>query len=167
MASEETTQVSGGEVVPAIASAELAEAILGADFSSSSASGSSESILLVEDEAFVRTVTAEVLQSAGYRVTLAATAAEALQSLELQQQESEFVDLLLVDVVLPGKSGYEISAVFAALCPGGKILLMTGYAEHLACCDRFTADQAYLAKPFTAETLLRKVREALHRNSLA
>ncbi|MGA2413312.1 MAG: response regulator [Candidatus Sulfotelmatobacter sp.] len=159
---EETTRVSEAEIVPAIASAELAEAILGTEFSSSVAAGGSESILLVEDEAFVRTVTAEVLQSAGYRVTLAATAAEALRSLEMQQQDSEFVDLLLVDVVLPGKSGYEISTVFAALCPGGKILLMTGHAEHLASCDRFTADQAYLAKPFTAETLLRKVRAALH-----
>ena len=159
---EEATRVSEAEIVPAIASAELAEAILGTEFSSSIAAGGSESILLVEDEAFVRTVTAEVLQSAGYRVTLAATAAEALQSLELHQQESELVELFLVDVVLPGKSGYEISTVFAALCPGGKILLMTGHAEHLASCDRFTADQAYLAKPFTAETLLRKVRAALH-----
>ena|SRR5271166_6785278 len=163
----ETLQVSGPEILPIIASPGLAEAILAANFSDSIATGETETILLVEDEAFVRAVTSEVLQSAGYVVKLAASAAEALEKLEKQTPGSEFVDLLLADVVLPGKSGYELSQEFAALCPMGKILLMTGYAEHLAWCGQFVTDQAYLAKPFSAETLLRKVRAALDLNSFA
>jgi DNA-binding response OmpR family regulator len=85
----------------------------------------------------------------------------------MRWQYSEFVDLLLADVVLPGKNGYELSNEFVAMCPGGKILLMTGCAEQLARCDRCTWDRACLAKPFSAETLLRKVRAALDRNSFA
>lgn len=161
----ETIGVSGSIVLPSVASAALVEAILGATFSESTATG--ETILLVEDEAFVRVVTAEVLESAGYRVTLAATAAEAWKSLEMQGRDSEFVDLLLADVLLPGKSGYELSKEFVAMCPGGKILLMTGCAEHLACCNRFACDRADLAKPFSAEMLLRKVRAALDLSSFA
>src|SRR5271168_4451609 len=134
----ETIEVSGSEILVDVAAAGLAEAILGADLSGSLAAGGTEAILLVEDESFVRLVTAEVLESAGYRVTLAATAAEAWKNLEMRWQDSEFVDLLLTDVLLPGKSGYELSKEFVAMCPGGKSLLMTGCAENLACCDRFT-----------------------------
>ncbi len=164
---QETIEVSGSEILVNVAAAGLAEAILGADLSGSLAAGGTEAILLVEDEAFVRVVTAEVLESAGYRVTLAATAAEAWKSLETRRQDPECVNLLLTDVLLPGKSGFELSKEFMAMCPGGKILLMTGCADHLACCDRFTCARGYLAKPFSVETLLRKVRAALDLNSFA
>jgi CheY-like chemotaxis protein len=164
---KETRQLIGPPILPIFASPGLAEAILAANFSHSLATGENEIILLVEDEAFVRTVTSEVLESAGYRVRLAASAAEALERLGEQMPGSEFVDLLLADVVLPGKSGYELSQEFAALCPAGKILLMTGYAEHLAWCHQFVNERLYLAKPFSADTLLRQVRAALDRNSFS
>src|ERR1035441_10058262 len=61
-----------------------------------------KTILLVEDEAFVREVTCEVLRSAGYRVLAAKNAAEAMRIYEARGDE---VELLIRDVVLPGESG--------------------------------------------------------------
>jgi two-component system cell cycle sensor histidine kinase/response regulator CckA len=117
----------------------------------------SETILLVEDEAFVRKVTAEVLASAGYKLVIAGSAAEAAAA----YCRSEAVDLLLADVVMPGRSGRELATEFTRLYPRGRVLLMSGYAEQLALSESSPAGKQYLAKPFTVPTLLRRVREAL------
>jgi CheY-like chemotaxis protein len=123
-----------------------------------------ETILLVEDEAFVRKAAAEVLESAGYRLVIAGSAAEAL---ELCRESCETVDLLLADVVMPGMGGPELAAEFERLCPRPRVLLMSGYvegghAERLP--QRSTYDNGYLAKPFSRQTLLKKVRELLDAN---
>ena len=120
--------------------------------------GAPQTILLVEDEAFVRKVAADVLDSAGYKVLIASSATEAL---EICAKRSEAVDLLLCDVVLPGMSGPVLAVEFQRLCPRARILLMSGYAEELARCDRSCDGKKYLAKPFSIGTLLKKVHEAL------
>ncbi len=120
--------------------------------------GGAETILLVEDEAFVRMATGEVLESAGYRMLIARTAADALNA---QEKCSQGVDLLLADIVLPGRSGYELANEFRGLCPRARILLMSGYAEQLVGCELSACGGAHLAKPFSALTLLRRVRQAL------
>lgn len=66
------------------------------------------SILLVEDENFVREVTAEILMAAGYNVLTARSAVEALR--EFRQHEGE-VELLVADVVLPGKNGRDMARI--------------------------------------------------------
>lgn len=116
-----------------------------------------ETILLVEDEAFVREVAAEVLQSAGYRMLLAANADEAF---EAYGKCGGAVHLLLADIVLPGMSGRELAARFAGLSPKAQILLMSGHAEQ-SVRERCDQCESYLAKPFTMLTLLRRVRDAL------
>ena len=73
--------------------------------------GGAETILFVEDEAFVRDVTCEVLQSAGYRVLTAKNAAEAMR---LYEQNSGEVELLLSDVVLPGRDWVVVGVQAAA-----------------------------------------------------
>jgi len=88
-----------------------------------------ETILLVEDEAFVRNATAEVLESAGYRLVIAASAAEALDA---YRKCVGRVDLLLADVVMPGMSGSELAAEFERLCPRARVLLMSGRDEQVA-----------------------------------
>lgn len=123
--------------------------------------GAPQTILLVEDEAFVRKVAADVLDSAGYKVLIASSATEAF---EIYARRSEAVDLLLCDVVLPGMSGPVLAAEFQRLCPRAGVLLMSGYAEQLARCDRSCDGKKYLAKPFSTGTLLKRVHEALDKN---
>lgn len=120
-----------------------------------------ETILLVEDEAFVRKAAAEVLESAGYKVVLACCAVEALET----STSSGSIDLLLTDIVLPEKmNGSELAAKFGSLCPRARVLLMTGYPEQLGLCGRSAHSTLYLAKPFSSRMLLKTVREALDTN---
>jgi two-component system cell cycle sensor histidine kinase/response regulator CckA len=123
--------------------------------------GGTETILLVEDEGFVRKVTAEVLESGGYKVVIAGNAGEAL---EAYRRLSAPVDLLLADVVMPGMSGRELATEFESLCPSARVLLMSGYAGQLAWCEVSPYGKTYLAKPFSVRILLRKVREVLDEN---
>lgn len=120
-----------------------------------------ETILLVEDEVFVRKAAAEVLESAGYRLLIAGNSAEAL---EVCRESAETVDLLLADVVMPGMSGHELAAKFERLYPRPRVLLMSGYAERLPRRGSSVSGNEYLAKPFSTQTLLRKVREMLDVN---
>ena len=122
---------------------------------------SKETILLVEDEVFVRNATGEALESAGYRVLAAENATQALQVLG---EYAEPVNLLLADIVMPGINGHELARDFSALCPQTRILLMSGYEGQLTSCERSVHRPEYLAKPFSIPMLLRRVREVLDRN---
>lgn len=115
-----------------------------------------QTILLVEDEAFVRKVTAEVLESTGYRLVIAADAREALA-----YRGRPAPDLLLADVVMPGMSGRELAAEFTCLYPSTRVLLMSGYAGELTDHVFPLCGREYLAKPFSIRTLLSRVREVM------
>jgi two-component system, cell cycle sensor histidine kinase and response regulator CckA len=117
-----------------------------------------ETILLVEDEAFVREVTGEVLRSAGYEVLTARNAAEAAG---VYAGRRGGVELLLSDVVLPGENGRVLSRRLRRENPELKVLLVTGYVEQMG-----LREEEYLAKPFSTDVLLRKVREVLDRTGL-
>jgi CheY-like chemotaxis protein len=117
-----------------------------------------ETILFVEDETFVRDVTCEVLRSAGYRVLTAKNAAEAGR---LYHEHRSEVELLLSDVVLPGETGRVLAGRLRRENSKLKILLVTGYAEQMGL--RESKLEECLAKPFSAEVLLRTVRQLLDR----
>ena len=117
-----------------------------------------ETILFVEDEAFVREVTGEVLRSAGYRVLTAKNATEATGVYDQRRGE---VELLLTDVVLPGETGRALAGRLRRENPGLKVLLVTGYAEQMGL--REAMREECLAKPFSTEVLLRRVRQVLDR----
>jgi two-component system, cell cycle sensor histidine kinase and response regulator CckA len=116
-----------------------------------------ETILLVEDEVFVRKAAGAALESAGYRVLTAGNGAQALQACG----QLPTVDLLLADLVMPGISGQDLAKQFTILCPRVPILLMSGYAEQLALCGLSSYCWEYMAKPFSVQVLLRRVREVL------
>ena len=118
--------------------------------------GSVETILYVEDEAFVREVTAEVLLDAGYHVLVAKTAKEAACLYEAQRGE---VDLLLTDVVLPGETGHTLASRLRHAHPTLKVLFVTGYAEQMTL--RESEFESCLAKPFPTQTLLGRIRGLL------
>jgi signal transduction histidine kinase len=123
--------------------------------------GGSETILLVEDEATVRLLARIILQRAGYTVVDAASPADA----ELQWASIGHVDLLLTDVVMPGRTGPDLFRRLSAGRPDLPVLFMSGYADW----DLFDRagvahPAAFLEKPFSAGALLAKVRQALDRN---
>jgi CheY-like chemotaxis protein len=120
-----------------------------------------EMILLVEDETFVRQALAEALTGAGYQITTAANAAEALTACR-----GKYVDLLLTDVVLPGMSGCELAAEFLVMFPRAAILLTSGYTERFILKEQSAHPVEYLAKPFSIATLLERVKKVLIKNQV-
>jgi two-component system cell cycle sensor histidine kinase/response regulator CckA len=113
-------------------------------------------ILLVEDEAFVRDVTCEVLRSSGYRVLVARNAVEAQRQYDQWRGK---VDLLLTDVILPGESGRLLAGKLKQANPELKVLLVTGYLEQMG--SREADQEECLAKPFSSGVLLGRVRQTL------
>jgi CheY-like chemotaxis protein len=132
----------------------------GEDFSlSSTAAG--DTILLVEDEGYVRDVASEILQAEGYVVITARSAAEALACFEKHGP----VKLLVTDVIMPGMNGKELAVRLKALQPNLKTIYMSGYTDNPVLRRDFQAPEvAYLQKPFTLETLSAKVKEVLEGN---
>jgi CheY-like chemotaxis protein len=150
------------EFPPALDSLESFELILGGLFADAGQQNGSETILFVEDEAFVRRVAAEVLESAGYQVIVAACAAEALQAC---RDCPAPVDLLVADVVLPGMNGLKLAEQLEASHPRARILLISGYPEQVALCEVSARNRKFLPKPFSIHSLLRTVRDALDQAS--
>ena len=118
----------------------------------------SATILLVEDQSFVREVAGEVLRCAGYEVLTAKAAPEAIHAYE---QFSGKVDLLLSDIVLPGQSGRALARDLKQRNSNIKVLLISGYAMQPADVESDESTKECLPKPFSAEVLLRRVREVL------
>ena len=114
-------------------------------------------VLLVEDESGVREVVSIFLQSAGYVVFEAGSAAEA----ERLCREIGHIDLLLSDVVMPDANGPELAIRLARMVPGMKTMLISGYPADALSQAGVDADAVYLPKPFSRAVLLRRVREAL------
>jgi two-component system cell cycle sensor histidine kinase/response regulator CckA len=119
-----------------------------------------ETILVVEDEEALRTLTRTCLESNHYSVIEAPNAAVAL---DLAENYGSRIDLLLTDVVMPGMSGRELANRLLALRPEVKVLYMSGYTSDLidqqGILDR---DTVLLEKPFSLHSLLAKVHHALH-----
>ena len=145
----------------AISETTISEAMICTSFVEAEPRGGHETILLAEDEGFVCKVTAEVLQLAGYKLVIARNGTEAVPDFH---QLPEPIDLLLADVVMPGMDGRDLAAKFETLCPHARVLLMSGYAGQLAWYHMSPHGRTCLAKPFSARTLLRKVREVLDTN---
>jgi two-component system, cell cycle sensor histidine kinase and response regulator CckA len=120
----------------------------------------SETILVVEDDLPLRELTVSLLQGAGYRVIEAANAEGAL---DIVKGSEPGIDLLLTDVIMPGKSGVELLELAKAIRPSLRSLFVSGYTGDLvALRGGLVPEAAFLEKPFTRSSLLKKVRSALH-----
>jgi CheY-like chemotaxis protein len=115
-------------------------------------------VLLVEDEQAVRDLVRIILERAGYSVIEAANADEA----ETLFAAMPSIDLLLTDVVMPGRSGFDLFNRLHAQLPSLRVLFISGYTDY-AMFDATIAerDLAFLEKPFSAEGLVAKVRDVL------
>ena len=114
-------------------------------------------ILLVEDEASVRKITALLLKSLGYRLQEASSGEEALR---LTQGSREKIDLVMTDVLMPGMSGRELADVLRARDARLKVLFQSGHTgDALVRHGVVHTEVAFLQKPFTLDALSKKLRE--------
>ena len=118
-----------------------------------------ETILVVEDEETVRKLAIRLLEGQGYKVLEASDGGKALL---LCEKFKERIHLLLTDVVMPGMSGRELAQKLGFLLPKMKVLYMSGYTDDAIVHHGVLEDEVnYLQKPFTLDSLARKVREVL------
>ncbi len=113
-----------------------------------------ETVLVVEDDATVRQVMARILDSAGYAVLLAASLAEALAV----TRDVDALHLLVTDVVMPDNDGVRVAEALRRQRPSLPVVFVSGYAQSV---DALSALGRLIAKPFTTDTFLSAVRDAL------
>ena len=120
----------------------------------------SETILLAEDDAGVRKLAKTILQTHGYTVLEAAQGEDALR---LSGQHEGLIHLMVTDMVMPEMSGRELAERLKPLRPNMKILFVSGYTDKAMLHNgELDPGMAFLQKPFTPQTLARKVREVLY-----
>ena len=115
-------------------------------------------ILVVEDEPAVRHMSVDALRELGYTVVQAENAEQALQQLDLQPS----IALLFTDIVMPDMNGRRLADELVTRRPGLRVLHTTGYTQN-AVIHNGVLDPgvAFLPKPFSLDSLARKVRQVL------
>jgi len=122
--------------------------------------GQGETILVVEDDATVRLILADVLEELGYNVLLASDARPAIPILQSDRR----IDLMVSDVMLPHINGRKLAEIARASRPGLKVLFVTGYAENATVRGDFLdPGMDMLTKPFALDDLGAKVRAMIER----
>jgi two-component system cell cycle sensor histidine kinase/response regulator CckA len=115
-------------------------------------------ILLVEDDAPIRNMTAQVLSRAGYRVLAAASPGEAFSIFEAHAPE---IDLLLTDVVMPEMRGTALAERLVVRRPGLRVLFVSGYSDTMPEVAATIGTVNFLAKPFAPSRLVTTVADLL------
>jgi PAS domain S-box-containing protein len=118
-----------------------------------------ETVLVVEDQEEVRSLVVEILTMQGYNVLKASGGEEALRICRTARKP---IDLLLTDMVMPGMGGRELAERMMRTSPGLKVILMSGYTEDgVVQWGTVIQGMEFLQKPFSVDTLARKVRKVL------
>ena len=121
--------------------------------------GGTETLLLVEDEAAVRSSARRLLERQGYTVLEARHGADALRIVE---ESGRQIDLVVTDLVMPEMGGKELAERLRAHRPALKVLFMSGYTEKvIAAGGVMPPHTGFVEKPFTVEQLMRRLREIL------
>ncbi|MGC1945955.1 MAG: ATP-binding protein [Pseudolabrys sp.] len=138
------------------------ELVISGDDDLNSERGGGETILIVEDDDGVRQYASEILRDLNYQIIEAKDSATALRLLDADKK----FDLLLTDVVLPGKNGRELANEVERRRPGTKIIFMTGYSRNaIVHHGRLDPGIELIPKPLTERVLARKIRQVLDRPS--
>ena len=134
------------------------EAALSGDDDIGSERGRGETILIVEDDDGVRQYASEILRDLNYQVIEAKDSATALRLLDADKK----FDLLLTDVVLPGKNGRELATEVENRRPRTKVIFMTGYSRNaIVHHGRLDPGTELIQKPLVERVLARKIRQVL------
>lgn len=115
--------------------------------------GGSQTILMVDDEESLLVLGQAILSTYGYRVLTASNGPAALELLALHRGQ---INLVITDLVMPQMSGRELMEMIRALDPELPVLCASGYVR-----PRVEQQECYLAKPFTAQELLWRVKQML------
>jgi len=127
--------------------------------------GGHETILVVEDQADVRSFACRSLMTFGYRVLEASSAEDALR---IAARDGDSINLLLTDVVMPGMNGVELSKQLRAQYPHIKVIYASGYADSVMLRHGVSdTGAAFVPKPYGLSALAKKVREVLDREGAA
>ncbi len=111
-------------------------------------------ILVVDDDSWVRVLARDVLAADGYRVLEASSGPDAIR---VAAEHPGPIHLLLTDVVMPGMNGCELAAGLAQLLPGMKVMFMSAYDRDFLVERGFNPIGPVITKPFTIEYLARRV----------
>jgi PAS domain S-box-containing protein len=123
-----------------------------------------ETILVVEDEEPLRRAMERILRAAGYRVFLAGGADEARAIFD---RSPEAVDLVVTDIIMPGKNGAKMAADLRKRKPGQKVLFISGFAgDQLDVEGLGNLGLRLLRKPYDTAQLISAVRDVLHKDIL-
>lgn len=118
-----------------------------------------ETILVVEDEETVRKLVVKILETTGYNIL---SAHDGNSAIEVATNHKEKIDLLLTDVIMPGRNGIEVYKEISALRKDIKVLYMSGYTYNIIAEYGVAEDSTnFIQKPLTVSYLTSKVREIL------
>jgi CheY-like chemotaxis protein len=124
-----------------------------------------ETVLVVEDEEIVRELVCEVLTDQGYNVICACDGPDALQKVSTFDGH---IHLLVTDVIMPHMNGPELAERLTAIRPETKVLYVTGYSNNdIGDHGVLDTQTDLLQKPFTPETLARKIRDVIQESAPA
>ena len=115
-------------------------------------------ILVVDDDTWVRVLVRDVLAAEGYRVLEASDGQDAIR---IAAEHPGPIHLLLTDVVMPGMNGCELASGLGALLPGLKVMFMSAYDRDLLVARGLVPSGPVITKPFTVEYLARRVQMVL------
>jgi CheY-like chemotaxis protein len=115
-------------------------------------------ILVVDDDEWVRVLARDVLATEGYRVLEASDGQDAIR---VAAEHPGPIHLLLTDVVMPGMNGCELAAGLGALLPGLKVMFMSAYDRDFLVARGLTPTGPVITKPFTIEYLTRRIQMVL------
>src|SRR5260370_29069582 len=120
-----------------------------------------ETIIVVDDDPGMRRLATLMLERFGYRVLTAASGHEALHLLATWPELD--LDLMLIDILMPGMNGIELAEQMRAIRPGLHILFCSAYSEQELLRPVIARGVPYIAKPFTSLQLMKKIRQMLDR----
>jgi len=117
-----------------------------------------ETLLVVDDDQWVRELAGNILRAEGFRVL---EACDGQMALRMAKTHSGPIDLLLTDVIMPEMTGRQLADQLHAAHPEMKVLFMSAYAPEAVTDAGVRATDPFIAKPFTIDYLARKVRDVL------
>jgi CheY-like chemotaxis protein len=122
--------------------------------------GRGETILLVDDEKILLDVGRDMLEGGGY-VSLVAESGE--DAIEIYKREKARIDLVILDLAMPGMGGYRCFEELRALDPGLKVVVASGYAPGNEVVEKIleSSGTAFVRKPYRLADILKKVRGLL------
>jgi PAS domain S-box-containing protein len=122
-------------------------------------SGNGELILVVDDNADIRTTSTEVLESLGYRVL---EASDGLQAVDIFASNQNEIALIIMDIVMPRLGGVQAVERIKALCPDTKVIFASGYDKDETLKGEMPSDEdVMLSKPYNVIKLSQVIREQL------